>query len=306
MIGQADTVLPTWALDELGLESALIDCGWEQRDPLRWRLSTARGESWLTEIAHRERWRQFELSGSASPQSTSAHALYENRRLRGPAKLVAQTDRPAICRLDVPDDLTGSASEWHDAADGWQQLNPQTLWARSITACASGSGLPAPNDQDESGSSAAVNSDQTIADELKRAGWSTSIDDGRFIVHVQLPGVYRQLRFEHDTRAGCRLTTELTELANLSESSIQAILAVAGEVNARLPLVRLAVDNSSPSVVLCAEVNFGATLIPGTMLLHTLHVLEAAVALTVRELEALHDDDLARLVVAAKSVREYH
>lgn len=298
-----DRLSPTPMLDEPTLESALSVCGWEQHGQTCWRLATSCSESWLTEIAYRDQWRQFELSGGATPQSTSARVLQENHRLFGPAKLVARGDGSTICRLDLPDELAASTGELRDTGDVWQVLHPQVAWAQAVTACATGCYESANSDK---ASEVAAVSDLAIADELKRVGWSTSIDGGRMVVHVQLPGVYRQMAVERDDLAGVKLAVDLIDLANLEEASTQAMLELAGEANVRLPLVRLAVAESSPSATLRAEVSFGATLIPGTMLLHSLHVLEAAVALTVQELEALRDAELARLVLAARAVRSSH
>jgi hypothetical protein len=142
-----------------------------------------------------------------------------------------------------------------------------------------------------------------IVGELKQAGWSASVDDGQAVVHLQMPGVYRQLRLEHDQPAGVKLAADLIDLSDLEDECLRAILLLAQEANARLPLVRMAVAESPKCITLRAEVSFGIAQISGSLLLHALHVFESAVALTARELEALRDAELVRLVLSAAAER---
>jgi hypothetical protein len=146
--------------------------------------------------------------------------------------------------------------------------------------------------------------DSALADELKQAGWSASLDAGQLHVHVQLPGIYRQLTLERDAQAGVKLTSNLVNLAGLDNDVVRALTYFANAANARLPLVRMAFSGASLDRALRAEVAFGATLIPGEFLLMSLHAFETAIAHTAREMEALRDPQLARSLLAARAACE--
>jgi hypothetical protein len=222
--------------------------------------------------------------------------LHENARLFGTAKLVAQPGDCSICRIDVPDDLSGSigsGSRFDECSDDDANDAP-IAWAHAVTALATGSILP---------KASAASPGAAVIAELKQAGWSASADGVELVVHVQLPGVYRQVVLTRDRHAGVTLAAELIELADLQDECLRAMLVLAQHANARLPLVRMAVADPTNGLKLRAEVGFGAALIPGSFLLHALHVIEAAIGLTARELEALRDVELARLVLSATSLR---
>jgi hypothetical protein len=242
------------------------------------------------ETAQRGQWNQFQLSGGATPQSTNSRVLQDNRGLFGPAKLIARPGDCPICRLDVPEDLTGSRAHSFAFGDDVVALDPRIAWVRAVTDLATGSirhEKPTPS------------SDDAMADELKQAGWSASVHAGRTTIHLQLPGVYRQLVLEHDQRSGVTLAVNLIELTGVADECLRAMLLLAQEANGQLPLVRLAVAESSQCAMLRAEVSFGSRLIPGAMFLQSLNVFEMVVALTAQELEALRDAELAHLVVSA-------
>ena len=74
---------------------------------------------------------------------------------------------------------------------------------------------------------------------------------------------------------------------------------LARAANARLPLVRLAIDEPNQPTVLRAEVHLGSVPILGAWLTVAVEVISTAVALVARELEALRDPELAQLVLAA-------
>jgi hypothetical protein len=290
-----DEHLITHMTDEATLESALAHCGWEQVDRARWRRPSRNGDCVLEELAHRDRWRQFQLSGGAVPQLDCSQALEDNYCLFGPAKLIARTGNSPICRVDVPDEL-GEGNEHAFGADGRLQLvNAYGLWATAVTAFATGDGEMHQAD---------IVVDNNLVDELKQAGWTASLDGGQFQVHIQRPGIYRQVLVERHASAGVKLATELIPLADNNEDCVGAIRHLANAINARLPLVRLAISKSDGAIGIRAEVGFGATLIPGTFLLLSLHALELAVALCVRELEALRDPALARVLLAVVAARE--
>jgi hypothetical protein len=142
-------------------------------------------------------------------------------------------------------------------------------------------------------------SNAQIAAELQQAGWSVSTDDNQLTVHLQLPGVYRQLTLEQNDRAGATLAVELIDLTDVADDCLHAMLLLANAANTRLPVVRMAVAESSTRITLRAEVNFGAEFIGGSYLLESLHAIENAVERTAREFEALRDVELARLVLSA-------
>jgi hypothetical protein len=289
-----ESMLAAPAAAEQTIEAALARY-WERPSPSEWRRQTQHGECALAEIAHRDRWRQFQLSGGWIQHSDSSCVLERNAKLFGPVKLIIRPPSDAVCRVDVPETLAvgGGHTMW---SDGQLQFEDAAArWAAAVTACATGERV-APRWNDDVAGAA--------ADELKQAGWSASLDEGQLYVHLQLPGIYRQLAFERDAKTGVKLATELVELTGLDDVCIRAMKLVANEVNARLPLVRLAISGSSRRRALRAEVGFGAALIPGAMLLWSLHAFETAAALCVREFEALCVPALARLVLAAAAARE--
>ncbi len=290
----ADALPDVLAANESSLESALAACGWKPQGRTCWRLKTQPGNAFLMEVSHRDHWRQFQLTGGTTPRSTNSRVLQDNFGLFGPAKLIARPGDCPICRLDVPEELTASIGESIAFSEDFQVLDARVAWAQAVTALATGNFQP---------EKAAPASDAAIVAQLKQAGWSASVDDGRAIIHLQMPGVYRQLRIEYDQPVGVKLATDLIDIFDLKDECLRAMLLLAQEANARLPLVRMAVAESSQSITLRAEVSFGAQLIAGSLLLDSLHVFETAVALTARELEALRDAELARLVLSAAAVR---
>ena len=257
-------------------------------------LGTKFGDALLVEFADRYTWRQFHLSGGATPQSSNDRVLQTNNRLFGPAKLIASPSNFPICRLDVPHDLTDTMGELCVYDVDACSLNAHSAWVRTVTALATGTIRKAT-------SGAAV--DSVVAAEAKLAGWSVSADDDQTIIHLQLPGIYRQLLLEHDEWTGVKLSVDLIELTGVSDECQLAMLLFAQEANARLPLVRFAITEPSASHLLRAEVSFGTALASGSLLLHALQALEAAVGLTARELEALRNVELARLLLSAAAVR---
>jgi hypothetical protein len=228
------------------------------------------------------------------PRSNSSRVLEDNARLFGPVKLVSRPERDPICRADVPETLTGDCGGAMCAGGELQILNAASRWAAALTACVTGEHEMVQWDAEL---------ERSAADELKQAGWSASLDNERLHVHLQLPGVYRRVAFERDTKSGVKLATELVALDGLEDDCIRAIKLAANEANSRLQLVRLAISGPARNRALRAEVGFGAALIPGELLLWSLHAFETAAALCVRELEALCDRDLARLLLAAAAVR---
>src|SRR4051812_21605496 len=110
------------------LESALVAAGWEVIGPTTWRLPTQKGDSLLTEIAHRDHWRQFELSEGATPKSSSDGVFDDNYCLSGPAKLIARKDDCSMCRLDMPDDLADSTGNSFAFGDYQHGFDAHAAW----------------------------------------------------------------------------------------------------------------------------------------------------------------------------------
>lgn len=297
MSAMCETLADALTPDELPLRSALADCGWQTDGQRSWRLSTRHGDALLSEAGDRDSWRQYRLVGGAVPKPACNLVLHDNYHLFGPAKLVVRAGGPPVCRLDVPDGLEKSSAglPWGD--HGLDALDAYAAWAEAVSACATG---------DYGQDRPASLPDESVADELQRAGWSTSWDDGLLHVHVQLPGVYRQLAIEHRPPVGVKLATELVRLDGLDDQCVEAMLVLAAEANARLPLVRMAIEDGTEGGALRAEVGFGRRLIAGALLAAALDAVETAVAMTARELEALCDPELARLVSAAAAARDSH
>jgi hypothetical protein len=287
---KAESLLDEMAINEPTLEAALSACGWEQSEPTCHRLHTRSGPAFLLELPQRDRWRQFYLSGGKTPVSSNSRLLHDNHRLVGPAKLVDGPGDCSICRLDVPDDLTGTIGTTLARSDDTNMLDPHLAWAQAVSSVATY--------RSRRPTTRRVSNAQ-LAAQLQQAGWSVSADDDRLSVHFQLPGVYRQLTIEQNDRAGVTLAVELIDLTDVADDCLRAMLLLANAANARLPLVRMAVAESSTRITLRAEVNFGARFIGGSFLLQSLHAIENAVGRTARELEALRDVELARLVLSA-------
>lgn len=275
---------------EQTIESALVDEGWREESAGHWDLDTPHGPATLTRRPQRTDWRYFHLVGGAVEVPDGRRVLHENLHLFGPAKFVASRRGGPVCRLDVPLQLTGSTRKFESTDDWMMDFEPQQAWAQAVTACAAGREVQSPEK---------ILSGEFIVDQIRKAGWSASLDDDEVFVHMQLPGIFRQLQIEHYEPAGVKLATDLVELDGYSGESIRAVMRLAGEANSRLPLVRLAIDEDNQPRVLRAEVHLGTSLIPGAWLTSSLETIEAAIALVSRELEALRDPELAKLVLAA-------
>jgi hypothetical protein len=275
---------------ESALEAALARRGW-QPDGMGWRLPLRGGAARLEEIGRCDWWRQFQLSGGAIARIAAKRVLADNARLFGPGKWVVRPGRRPICRIDVPDELRGSARENFDS----DAPDPLDAWAGAATSAAIG--------QAESGADADARIEARV-EEITEAGWSASVDNGQLHVNLETRGGYRQLALERDPVAGVKLATDLVEMQGLDDACLEAMALLANEANARLPLVRFAIHSRAGRAALGAEVGFGRTLVGGTWLVAALCVLETAVSLTARELESLRDTELATLLLAASGGRE--
>jgi hypothetical protein len=291
---QVETSPKQAAAGEASLELALADAGWQFPGAATWKLKTKRGEARLEEIAHRDTWRQFELSAAALPHSTNHRLLHINHRMIGPAKFVARKHNAPVCRLDVPDELADAAS-YSFTFVAENRPKACAAWAQAVTEIATGNFA----------SARTAVTDAAITAEIKQAGWSVADDNGHAVIHLQLPGIYRQLVVERDKCIGIRLAVNLLDLVGLSDDCLRAVSLLALAANTRLPLVRMAIskDPKSKSAKLQGEVSFGSALATGSLLRHALEVLETAVALTAREFDSLRDPELARRVVEAGALR---
>ena len=133
-----------------------------------------------------------------------------------------------------------------------------------------------------------------------------TLDGQRLLVHLTLPGLYQEIRVERCGSGHLLVAASLAGLAGLSAESRRAIDALAAEANARLPLVRYAVAAESQEQTLRAEVCLSSdcALVPGGWLATAVEVVEAAVTLSAREMQALRDPELANLVLAANAANE--
>lgn len=289
------TTTSLWTSEEATLESALTEAGWQQQDELSFRLQTERGDALLEQIALHDEWRHLQLSGSAAPKSKKADVLQNNVNLFGPAKFVARTKRQPICRFDVPENLSGWVTHGGDWNGALHTLDPFRGWAGVVTACVT----DPRNLRRFRGSFPPAADNESIAEEIRNCGWAATVDEGEIRIHMQLPGVFRQVRVEQIESTPVKVAADLVELKELSSDSLKAIDRLANEANGRLPLVRFAVKENGSNPVLRAEVHLGCALIPGAWLAASLEVIETAIALTARELEALRDPELAKHVQAA-------
>jgi hypothetical protein len=253
-----------------------------------WTLDTPHGPARLVELTEQANWRHFELRGGALRFPPPRRLFAENYQLAGPVKYRA-IGRQVACLADVPRATSGW--DGHDVSMAHE--NPWQGWSRYITRLVRGEPVEAVDE----GLGAAIPL-ETALGELQSAGWSASMDGGRLLVHLQLPGAYRQVRIE-STVGGTCLAVDLLDYTGVSRLSLRAMARVAQGANARIPLVRLAVDERNQPTVLRAEVHLGRMPILGAWLSSAVDVLATAVALTARELEALRDPELAQVVLAA-------
>jgi hypothetical protein len=270
------------------LEAALGSCGWIQESSTRWTLVTERGIASLVQLAEHDAWRHFALSGGATPTTSQKHLLHDQYLLRGPAKFITGPGEQTICRIDALDDLTSDFGD--PCADLFGGVDAHTVWARAVTAIAAGH-------SDEPTCHGIA--EKSLAEELHRRGWSASIEDGHVVIHLQLPSIYRQLTIRRDDFGTLSLGCDLVGLTGLDDDCQRAMQLTALEANSQLPLSRLVVANTSAGSMLRAEVAFGHELIGGSFLLHSLNVMERAVAIMARAVEALRDVELARIVLSA-------
>jgi hypothetical protein len=213
--------------------------------------------------------------------------LEDNASLAGPAKFVAAPGRRLpICRCDVPREPTQDTLLPASAGD----IDPWSLWARSVTSLASGArGAP--------GEALDVSSSANL---LQQAGWVATAEADQVLVHVQRPGLFRQVHIEQTRDEGARISADLADLQGLCRSRRRAIMRLATAANRRLPLARFVTTRPPHSQVLRCEVHWGVSLVSGAWLIAAIEAVETAIVLTAREMQAaVRDTELARLMVAA-------
>ncbi len=285
--------MPATEQSDQTLESALANHGWRADSVgTQWSLATPRGKAGLTDMGDRCGCHRWRLRGGAVGAPARGTALQANHRLNGPCKFVEQAQGRPICRVDVPDEVAhgGPLGFNSTAGRGFSTTVPMfQSWAAALTQCAAGrtsDDAPAEIAPDE------------LARELTRSGWSAQVEEDAVEVHIQLPGVFRKIHVQQQRASGAVVWTELAELEGLEPSSLEASLHLASEANTRLSLVRITHIPDARTAGLRAEVHFGRVLIPA-WLPTALEAVEATVALVARELQALRDPELAKLVLAA-------
>jgi hypothetical protein len=234
-------------------------------------------------------WHRFELTGGAITLPTPGRYLHENNLLAGPIKYVIAPQGDVRCRGDIPVGVENT-----DDIASWSGLiTPESRsvqWVRALTQLAEGQ-VPGPGHS--------LDLDRLV-EHLTQSGRSASRDGDRVLIHFYLPGAFGQIRYEHDPRVGPRLAADLLTLSGRRSPFHRAAVRLVSEANWRLPLVRFALGATQPSVLSC-EVCFGSALIPSAWLMVALETIEAAMSLTLRELQALRDPTLARLLVAVST-----
>jgi hypothetical protein len=280
---------------DAALQEILATAGWNPDGVGRWVHGTPRDDARLRYISSQGDWLHFLLEGGAIGSPAPKQVLAQNGRLYGPLKYVARKRREATCRADLPREFPSAGRDRRVKlsdldGDAMQTQDPRAAWCRAITAAATGQNDPLP---------VMSPPDEEVVEQLCRAGWSASLDEGRLHVHLHMPGLFRQVSVEITDPPGFKVVADLMELDGVGGAWRRSVLKLARQANDRCPLVRVTLDeNTSPSV-LRAEVHVGCAPISGVWLPTALAVVEAAVTLTAHPMQALRDRELAELVLAA-------
>lgn len=274
---------------------ALRAHGWR---PLRagvWSLETPHGPAVLKQLRAGGDWLQFAVQGGLVPVISADRICAENFGLYGPLKFVTSSSGRASCRADVPKEFSQFGQRGHRGYDvaALEDIgagDARRCWAAAVTAAMTGDfvGLAAPPPPDKA-----------LVEHLNEAGWPASFDDDRLQVHLHLPGLFRSVCMVPQEPPGMKVCAELLPLDGVGGHWWKAAMRLARAANDRLPLVRLALSGETRSRALWAEVHVGCAPIPSGWLPTALEVVEAAVSLTARELQALRDRELAELVLAS-------
>jgi hypothetical protein len=288
----------TSTTDPNSLKDCLEDCGWQQESFRRWTHPADGKQAILEQLEDCGDWRQYRLEGGAVPDSSRGRMFHDNHRLYGPVKFVAPPKRAPFCRVDLPKEFSPDYRSRHAELPGpdfeaLRAQDPRQAWSAAVTACVTGetAGLCEPPPVDTE-----------LVERLNDFGWPASNDDGQLQVHLHLPGLFRHVRIERQAGGGwpgTKIVADLLSLDGVSGLWRRAALHLAQAANRRLPLVRVALKTEAGLSVLRAEVHIGCAPVSGQWLPTALEVVETAVSLTARELQALRDRELAKLVLAA-------
>ena len=275
--------------DDHALDDNLREFDWHKCDDATWRRPTSSGCAELRVVRETAAWRRFDISGGAITLPTPGRYLHVNGLLAGPIKYAVSARGDVRCRGDLPQAVENSDD--HASLPGLITAESHNVqWARAITQLSDGE-TPSPG--------RSIDLDRLV-EHLTQSGRSASRDGDRVLIHFHLPGAFGQIRFEHDPRVGPRLAADLLTLPGRRSHFQRAALRLASEANWRLPLVRFALGATQPSVLSC-EVCFGNALIPSVWLTVALETVEAAMSLTLRELQALRDPALAQFLLAVST-----
>jgi len=272
---------------------ALAQFGWQpNRADSGQGYVLADGAAFLDPQAELAGWGLYALRGSGLGHSSPDRLLDDNYRLEGPMKWVSTGKGPPICRVDIPSEWPTVGKAGIEDADSGSGASPWAAWAAAVTAIALGKA---------EGPGPASLPVEALARQLQRAGWAASVDDGQVHVHLQMPDLYCQIGLERCGASAVRVGATVAELGGLAPVCRRAIVALAHAANARLPLARFAAAGEKTSKQIRAEVclSVGCALVPGAWLTAAVEAVEAAASLTAREMQALRDPELAKLVLAA-------
>jgi hypothetical protein len=276
------------------IDKYLTNFGWHSGEGRQWKHETSHGIARLTPFPGGGNWQHFSLAGGAVDDPAFDRILVANDDLYGPAKFVPGYKNP-YCRVDLPVEFDALARDCRVGLDDMASHDPRQAWAAAVTALATGdmAGLGTPHVP------------ETAVFALREAGWSADQQDGQIDVHIHMPGLFRTIRTEPQDPPGLKVTTDLICLDGIGKSHEEAICRFAQVANERLPLARLAVDENTEPRNLRAEVHLGCASILSGWLTAALEVVELAISLTARELQALQDRELAKLVLATDVARPW-
>ena len=275
--------------DEPNIGPALCQFGWQALQPGVWQRSTPRGPVRLERVAQHALWDYYAISSSVLPTVTRGRHLRDNVELAGPAKFVA-IGRNVICRCDVPSSLPAGKRTSVSSFDAAPV--DAAYWVRSINERVTDVPVAPVEDVDL----------ECVRRLIDETGRTVSRDAARLLIHVQQPGAFCQIRFERDARRCWCFVADLLEVGNTRSRICRAATRLASEANRRLPGVRFVFAGRPQSTLRC-EVCFGRTMVPSDWLAAALEAVDTAIALTLRELQALRDPALARLFTAVSTAQ---
>jgi len=270
-----------------GIEKYLTNLEWRPGEGRQWIHETDYGVARLTPFPGGGNWQYFSLVGGAVDAPTFDQILTANYSLYGPAKFVPGNENP-YCRVDLPVEFDALARDCCFGPGGMASHDPRRAWASALTALATGKMTELDMPQ--------VPEAAVFA--LREADWSADQQDGQIDVHIHMPGLFRAIRTELQDLSGLKVTTDLICLDGVEKSHEKAIRRIAQVANERLPLVRMAIDENAEPRNLRAEVHIGCASVLSGWLTAALEVVDLAISLTARELQALQDRELAKLVLA--------